>query len=203
MRYDLVAAVIVVVQDGVGGILAALAMTHGDHGRNAEALDPHEPLLGIAFRGNKDEAVDPLVDQRLDRVIFQLRPLVGVGDDDAVAVSARFVLDPAQYARDDGLRTVGQDDADGPGRPGAQTAGHLVLAVVHLRGDLQDPPTGLIREPLFVVERLGYAHNRDAGFLCDFFQCDIFHLAPPISADPVFAAAFVFDGCILRMKFEA
>ncbi|MEI3065326.1 MAG: hypothetical protein V8S99_11215 [Oscillospiraceae bacterium] len=121
MRYDLVAAAIVVVQDGIGGILAALAMTHGDHGRNAEALDRHEPLLGIALRGNKDEAVDPLVDQRLDCVIFQFRLLVGVGDDDAVAVSACLVLDPAQYARDDGLRTVRQDDADGPGRPGAQT----------------------------------------------------------------------------------
>nr|WP_264176055.1 hypothetical protein [Agilicoccus flavus] len=119
----------------------------------------HVAVVGMEH--GDDDPVDLPGDHRLDDATQGAGILLGVGDEDLVTRGPGRVDDPGTQLGVEGVRQVGEDEADHPG-PRATTGGRD-RRVTQLRGDVEDAGAHRFRHPGAAVEDVGDRRRRDAG----------------------------------------
>ena len=105
-----------------------------EHHREAERAAAGEHRVAQR-RGREDRTLDAARREPVERLARTRRVVVGVGDDCGIARRHQRRLDPAQDQREDRVRHVGDQDADGRRAAGAEARGDRVGGVAEPPGE--------------------------------------------------------------------
>ena len=92
-----------------GGVVGAAV---DEHDRHPECADLARERFAVERRGRRDQAVHELRAHCLELAALALRRVVGVPEQDRVALLAEALLDAPHDRRDDRVADVGDDHAD-------------------------------------------------------------------------------------------
>ena len=117
--------------------------------------------------GRDDQAVDAPLDEQLEVAGFALRVVGGVAQQDRVALGAGGVLDRPDELREVRVLDVGDDQAEGLGRPALERAGDARRPVLELARGGQDARLGLRARPAEPGQDAADGRGRDLRPLGD------------------------------------
>ena len=115
---------------------------------------------GSRLRRCQDQPVHLTGQERLGFILFQLRILFKIRDDDVIAVRPHRVSDCLGDLREKRVGKIRQQQSDGEGSPGYQAARDPVGLIIELLGSLQDTLPGSGADLALVAQDLGH---RDHG----------------------------------------
>ncbi len=138
-----------VVIDDVGKVALGTPVQH--HLRHVLVDAQHVAQRGIDVGSQHQQTVDPLLHQHAQVVLLTGRLVLGVAEDQAVALLEAVRLHPLHHFRKEGVGTGGHQHADGLGRVYLEAARYRVGRVVefchrlkHFLGCVFADPTGVI-----------------------------------------------------------
>ena len=145
----------VVGQHGVGTRARYLAV---EEHRRLKGADPVAEAGGAFIRGRDDQAVEATLTERGDQLRLVIGVVRGVGDHQCVATGAERRVRSLCDSREQRVRDIADDEADGACRPGAHAPG----------GDVGPIPERLARREHAIAylgpdERLVVQRTRDGG----------------------------------------
>ena len=104
--------------------------------------------------------------------------VVGVGDEQVVAVLARLVVGAAGNLEREAVVEAGEHQAKGLGGTAGQLSGALVGQVTQAIDGLVDELEGLGAQLFGMVERVGNRAQRNSGLACDVADFNLCHSGP-------------------------
>ena len=167
MRDGVEGAAPVVDRHGVDAGVAIVAKS--DHGkvRFAERQDVLEPVV----IGRVDEdAVDLARAEDVERADLVLANVVAGGEHQRVAVRVELALDRARGKSERRVHDIGQDQADGLGRPADERAGDMIGQIVEALGGREDEVPRLLGDSQAAAKRQRHGVDGEAGRRGDILQ---------------------------------
>jgi len=113
--------------------------------------------------GHEKDTIHFLPQRDLDEPFLFDGVLIGVADDQAVAMPAEHLFNTAGHGREEWIRDVSHHKADEVCAPGLQALRDSVGSVVEVSRRLQDPPHDLCAHVGLAVERQRGGGHGDTG----------------------------------------
>ena len=145
-----------------GGVLLGLKGTVHQHHRESGGNQLVKALEIIHGTGDQ-QPVHQSGGQQPDVGLLPVHVLLGVGDNQLIAVGGEVVLHRLDHGGKELVGNIGHNKADGPLFAGAETAGRGIGGVAQLRNGLVDLLLGLTGDIAGVVDGVGHGGGGDPG----------------------------------------